>query len=344
MQSSSTTASAAPQRPRATYRARQRETAGFPLQRTALVVIDPVNDYLSEGGAAWELAKTTVRLHDVVGHLRQAIAASRERGVAVIHAPTAYTAEDYEVHRLQGRSPANRLIHERRMFIAGSWGADFHRELRPAEGEVVLLPHKGCDAFETDLPEHLERLGATHLVIAGMTANLGCEATGRRAVELGYDLTFVADAIGAESVVAYEAAVRVNYPLIANAVMTADEYAAALAASTRTWAPVRPGDTVVGTDRGVIGSVERVEPETADCEAHLAVSTGLLGLGSSLAIPLDAVTNRAGGDVYVNVPKAAVAGLGWTEAPTHAARRHRNGPPEAEVARLYASCAPTAAE
>jgi ureidoacrylate peracid hydrolase len=38
-------------------------------------------------------------------------------------------------------------------------GADFHADLRLGDGEIVLHPHKRTDAFETDLPEHLERLG-----------------------------------------------------------------------------------------------------------------------------------------------------------------------------------------
>ncbi|HSH37603.1 MAG TPA: hypothetical protein VK993_02360 [Chthoniobacterales bacterium] len=39
----------------------------FPAARTALLVIDPVNDFLSEGGARWELTKNTVKVNDVVG-------------------------------------------------------------------------------------------------------------------------------------------------------------------------------------------------------------------------------------------------------------------------------------
>ena len=71
----------------------------------------------------------------------------------------------------------------------------------------MLLPHKGTDVFETDLPEHLQRLGITHLVICGMTANLCCESTGRHAAEHGYDVTFLSDAIGAENMPAYEASI-----------------------------------------------------------------------------------------------------------------------------------------
>lgn len=137
----------------------------------------------------------------------------------------AYTAEDYENEELQRRSGINRIL-------AGSWGADFHPKLRPNEGEIVLLPHQGVDVFETDLPDHLERLGATHLVISGMTANLCCESTGRHAMEHGYDITFLRDAIGADTLAAYEASIRLNYPLIGNGVLDVAEFFAAVDAAS----------------------------------------------------------------------------------------------------------------
>ncbi len=139
-----------------------------------------------------------------------------------------YTEEDYANKALQRRSGINRIMFERKMFLAGSWGADFHPELQPHAGDIVLLPHKGIDVFETDLPDHLQRLGVTHLVIAGMTANVCCESTGWHAMEERYDVTFLSDAIGSESLPTYEAAIRLNYPLIANAVMEVDEFLAAL--------------------------------------------------------------------------------------------------------------------
>jgi len=96
------------------------------------------------------------------------------------------------------------------MFLAGSWGADFHPALQPQMHEVMLLPHKSIDVFDTDLPDHLQPLEVMHLVIDGMTANLCCESTGRHAMEKGYDVTFLSDAIGAENLPAWEASNRVN--------------------------------------------------------------------------------------------------------------------------------------
>ena len=87
-----------------TYRAKGAAITGFPPDRTALLVIDPVNDFLSEGGAAWDLTESTVKKNDVVGSLRRVIDGAHERRVAVLFAPMAYTEEDYAHHQLQRRT------------------------------------------------------------------------------------------------------------------------------------------------------------------------------------------------------------------------------------------------
>ncbi len=137
----------------------------------------------------------------------------------------------------------------------------------------MLESHKGTDVFETDLPAHLRRLGVTHLVIAGMTANRCCESTGRHATEHGYDVAFLSDAIGSESLPSYEAAVMLNYPLIANGVMTVDEFIAALDGG-ETGIAARVGDTVRGSDHLKVGTIEEVVPASDRCEAYVRVPRG----------------------------------------------------------------------
>jgi ureidoacrylate peracid hydrolase len=313
-------------------------TAHFDPQRTALLVIDPVNDFLSEGGAGWEMTKSTVKKNDVVAQLQRLIAGAREAGVPVLFGPMAYTEEDYADAGLQHRSGINRLMFEAKMFLAGSWGADFHPDLQPAEGDVILEPHKGTDVFETDLREHLERLGTEQLVIAGMTANLCCESTGRHATEHGYHVTFLSDAIGAESLPAYEASIHVNYPLIANAVMEVDEFLAAITPGDPTAPQV--GDTVVGSDRGKIGEVDEVVAPQDGSPGHLRVPRGIV-LEKDTYIPMDAVTHRSDGRVYVNVPKLVVGKLPWTEPPSAGSMAEKRGPAADAAGPLYRSHQPT---
>ncbi|UFS72549.1 cysteine hydrolase [Geomonas sp. RF6] len=321
------------------YLPKQEGEISFPYDRTALLVIDPVNDLLSEGGAGWDMTKKTVTMNNVIGHLKGAIEGARRCGIPVIFGPMAYTEEDYTEGQLHRRSGINRLMYERRMFLAGSWGADFHHDLQPKDSEIVLEPHKGIDVFETDLPEHLERLGVTHLVICGMIANLCCESTGRRAMEGGYDVTFISDAIGASSIAAYEAAIHVNYPLIANAVITTDEFLAGFRSARGRRVDVQAGDRVFGSDHGEIGFVDEVYGDSGEMEAHLLIPRGIF-THHDLYIPLEAVVKRAGREVFINIPKAALIHMGWGKPPWRTARRRKLGPPGAAVERLYGSRSP----
>jgi nicotinamidase-related amidase len=321
------------------YLPRQEPEISFPLDRTALLVIDPVNDFLSEGGAGWDMTRRTVTMNDVVGHMKRAIQGARLRGVPVIFGPMAYTEEDYTERQLHRRSGINRIMYEKRMFLAGSWGADFHHDLQPKEGDIVLEPHKGIDVFETDLPAHLDRLGITHLAICGMTANLCCESTGRHAMEAGFDVTFLSDAIGATSLLAYEAAIHVNYPLIANAVITVDEFLAGVEVPAGKLIEVQAGDRVFCSDHGEVGIVDRVVRASGDIAAYLLVPRGVL-FHSDVCVPLEAVVKRTGREVFINIPRGAVGKMGWNKPPSRTADRSKLGPPSSEVDRLYRSRSP----
>lgn len=324
----------------ATYLPKEEAGISFPPERTALLVIDPVNDFLSEGGAGWELTETTVKKHDVVGHLKHAIEGARLHGIPVLFGPMAYTEEDYADERLQCRSGINRLMFEKKMFLAGSWGADFHPDLQPRENDTILLPHKSCDVFQTDLPEHLRRMGITHLVIAGMSANLCCESTGRHAMEKGFDVTFLSDAIGAASIPEYEASIRVNFPLIGNAVITVDEFLAAVDASATS---MQAGDKVYGSDHGEIGTVEEVVEATEEIEGYLLVPRGLI-FQTDTYIPLDAVVKRSGTDVFINTPKLVIGVMPWSEPPSRIAMQAKFGLPADGVDKLYGSRSPSIRE
>lgn len=324
---------------RSNYRAKDAADIGYRQPTTAILVIDPVNDFLSEGGAAWDLTKNTVERNHVVANLQRLIEGARTRGISILFGPMAYTEEDYATARLERRSGINRIMFERKMFLAGSWGADFHPDLQPQAGEIILQPHKGTDVFMTDLPDHLERLGTTHLVIAGMTANLCCESTGRSAAERGFDVTYISDAIGSESLPSYEASIRVNYPLVGNAVVTVEEFFAAFDCAATGVLSVRPGDRVRGSDDGEIGTVDEVVAATGEHEAHIVVRSGLI-FSKDIYIPMDSVVQRSGSDVFINIPKLVVAAMPWDCPPSRQSRAEKLGPPRRQVEKLYRSFEP----
>lgn len=84
------------------------------------------------------------------------------------------------------------------MFAAGSWGADFHPDLGPRDGEIPVAPHKNIDVFETtDLETQLRQHDVEYTVFAGMSATLCVESTARTGMERGHHLTMIKDATAA---------------------------------------------------------------------------------------------------------------------------------------------------
>ncbi len=160
-------------------------------------------------------------------------------------------------------------------------------------------------------------------------------------MEAGFDVTFLSDAIGAASLPEYEAAIRINFPLIANAVLTVDDFLAALEPSERI--QIKPGDMVRGSDHGKIGMVHEVVQATGETEAYALVPHGVI-FKTKTYVPLDAVVKCSGADVFINIPKILLPTMPWGKPPSRSEARSKAGPAAAEVEKLYGSHSPSAQE
>ena len=117
------------------------------LATTAILIIDPQNDFLSEGGAVWDLVGSEVQKNNVVERLRQIIQAAKRLKVPVLYSPHYYTEEEYE--NWKHLNFVDRVMFERKMFNKGTWEAEFHPELKPDGTTIILSPHKGLSNFPT---------------------------------------------------------------------------------------------------------------------------------------------------------------------------------------------------
>jgi len=103
-------------------------------------------------------------------------------------------------------------------------GGEIRSEFAPQAGDIVVLEHWCSSGFaNTDLDLQLKRHGIQRLIIIGLIAHTCVEATVRFAAELGYDVTMVREATADYSDEAMHAALDVNIPNYANAVVTTSE-------------------------------------------------------------------------------------------------------------------------
>jgi len=196
---------------------------------TGLIVIDPYNDFISEGGKIWDRIKGVAEANQCIPHMLQVLEASRKAGIRVFYAMHhQYRPGDYESWKYI--APIQRAGWSRRSFEYGTWGGEIRQELKPQPGDVMAQEHWCSSGFaNTDLDLLLKKYGIHKLIVMGLIAHTCVEATVRYAAELGYEVTMVKDATASYSDDHMHAALEVNIPNYASAVVTTREIVDTLA-------------------------------------------------------------------------------------------------------------------
>ena len=202
----------------------------YDKQLTALLVIDPYNDFMSEGGKVWDRLKAVAEANRCVPHMVQVLQAARQAGLLVFYAlHRRYRPGDYESWKYI--APIQEAAWAHKTFEHGTWGGEIRRELAPQPGDIVALEHWCSSGFaNTDLDVQLKTHGIHKLIVIGLIAHTCAEATVRFAAELGYEVTMVRDATASYSEEAMHAALDINIPNYARAMVTTNAVVDELAA------------------------------------------------------------------------------------------------------------------
>ncbi|MCP2501154.1 MAG: cysteine hydrolase [Deltaproteobacteria bacterium] len=208
--------------------------------KTALVITDPQNDFLSPKGVTWGLVGRSVEQNKTVDHIEALFKAAKGNGYDVFISPHYYFPSD---RGWQFGGTVEKMMHEINMFarkgaltlegFAGS-GADWLERYKPfiEDGKtIVASPHKVYGPETNDLVLQLRKREKSQVLLAGMSANLCVEAHLRELLEQGFEVAVVKDATAAaqhpELGDGYATALT-NFGFLASAVLTTDEAVAKL--------------------------------------------------------------------------------------------------------------------
>ncbi|MFK7861797.1 MAG: cysteine hydrolase [Granulosicoccus sp.] len=202
--------------------------------RTALLITDPQNDFLSPDGVAWGVVGKNVMENNTVDNIETLLKAAKANDIPVFVSPHYYYPHD---HGWKFEGALEKLMHTIGMFdrentlnvdgLEGS-GADWLAQYKPyiQDGQtVVSSPHKVYGPENNDLVLQLRKRGIDKVILAGMSANLCVESHMRELLEQGFEVAVVADATAGAQVEEGDgfAAAMVNYRFIANTVWTTQE-------------------------------------------------------------------------------------------------------------------------
>ena len=202
--------------------------------RTALLITDPQNDFLSPKGVTWGVVGKSVTENNTVENIDSLFAAAKANDIPVFVSPHYYYPTD---HGWAFEGALEALMHHIGMFdrkgalttegFEGS-GADWLEQYKKYinDGETVVSnPHKVYGPETNDLVLQLRKRGIDKVILGGMSANLCTESHMRELIEQGFEVAVVSDATAAAIVEegnGYESAL-VNFRFIANTVWTTKE-------------------------------------------------------------------------------------------------------------------------
>lgn len=202
--------------------------------RTALVLTDPQNDFLSPKGVAWGVVGESVTENNTVANIESLLKTAKATNIPVFISPHYYYPTD-KGWKFEGALEV--LMHKINMFdrtsplslegFEGS-GADFLQLYKPyiEDGKTVITsPHKVYGPEANDLVLQLRKRKIDKVILAGMSANLCVESHLRELLEQGFEIAVVTDGTAAAIVPegdGYKAAL-VNFRFIANDLWTTKE-------------------------------------------------------------------------------------------------------------------------
>lgn len=217
---------------------------------TALVVIDPQNDVLSDRGAAWSLVGESVVQNNTLDNLAALFEGAKDNGFPVLVSPHFLYPYD-QAWRFQGLVEQSMLENheflrpdpsaivadgarsQERPVFGADWLPRYKRFIEDGK-TVVVSPHKAWGPQTNDLVFQLRKRRLGKVVLAGMMANLCVESHLRDLVEQGVEVAVVKDATAAPrhpDVGDGYVAALINFAFIANAVLTTEEACHAMAGS-----------------------------------------------------------------------------------------------------------------
>lgn len=202
--------------------------------RTALVITDPQNDFLSPDGVTWGVVGKSVTANNTVENIDTLFKTAKAAGIPVFISPHYYYPHDHGWH-FEGA--LEKLMHNIGMFdregalsvkgfenSGADWLAQYKKYIDDGK-TVVTSPHKIYGPETNDLVLQLRKRGIDKVILGGMSANLCIESHMRELMEQGFEVAVVTDATAAAQVEEGDgyASALVNFRFIANTVWTTAE-------------------------------------------------------------------------------------------------------------------------
>jgi nicotinamidase-related amidase len=203
----------------------------IPKERTAIVLIEPQNDFLTPGGTMYQYIAEQLKKRNVIPNLQRLLEGARGK-CKIFYCP--FQAFKKNFPELKKGGPGTAGLRGIEMDMKADWGVGAWVEgtpgpeiidaLKPKDGDIVIRGKMTLDAFHSTPLNYLLRANEIeHVAFAGFHTNWCVESSARSAYDMGYRVIVLGDCTGTDTQREQDYAEQVIFPRIGK-VMTSDEF------------------------------------------------------------------------------------------------------------------------
>jgi len=207
----------------------------LPKEKTAIVLIEAQNDFLSPGGTMYAYIKDQLKERNVIANLQKLLKGARGK-VKIFYCP--FQAFKPGFPELKKGGPGTGGLRGIEMDMKADWGVgawldgtpgpEIIKELTPEEGDIIVRGKLTLDAFHSTAINYLLRANEIEYVaFAGFHTNWCVESSARSAYDNGYRVVVISDCTATDTEREQKYAEEVIFPKIGT-VLTSDQFLSAL--------------------------------------------------------------------------------------------------------------------
>lgn len=174
----------------------------IPKEKVAIVLIEPQNDFLTEGGTMYAYIKEQLAKRNVISNLQNLLAGARGKVAKIFYVPFHAFAPGFpELKKggpgyegLRGIEIDMEAAWGTGAWLAGTPGPEIIDALTPEKGDIIIEGKKTLDAFHSTALDYLLRANEIEYVaFTGFHTNWCVESSARSAYDKGYRVIVIGD-------------------------------------------------------------------------------------------------------------------------------------------------------
>lgn len=111
-------------------------------EKTAVLLIDPLNDFLHPEGKLYPRLKESIEATDTVNNLQKVVKIARSKNLPILYCQHKLF-EEGQFEDWNHMTNSHRAIQQSKAFALGSFGAEIHKGLEPdrSNGDAIVSRH-----------------------------------------------------------------------------------------------------------------------------------------------------------------------------------------------------------